>query len=154
MIQERKCWHFRDLPNNHYYGALATIIALSLGPSATEWSSSYIPMHFSLAYDMCVPRIKIGFEGGPLPRRFSADTATEIGPERSHWEDDMSKKCVQSPSTQESEGSTVWLAHLVLVDTSKYSITSVRLKHLVYAKGSILMCCRNNVPQTVWRLIY
>jgi predicted lipase len=74
---------------------------------------------------MYVPRIIVGVEDAPVPRRFTADTVTEIGPKRLHLEDDMSKKWVQSPSTQETEGSTVSEAHIVIVlleAPSKYSI--------------------------------
>ena len=56
-------------------GALAT----------TYWS-------ILVLYSLYVPHIKIGVEAIPLPRRFSADTATEIGAERLQCEDDISKK--------------------------------------------------------------
>ena len=54
-------------------------------PATTYWS-------ILVLYSLYVPRIKIGVEAIPLPRRFSADTATEIGAERLQREDDMSKK--------------------------------------------------------------
>ena len=70
-IQKESEYTFKS-PLMYYCGALAT----------TYWSILVL----------YVPRIKIGVEAIPLPRRFSADTATEIGAERLQREDDMSKK--------------------------------------------------------------
>lgn len=71
---------------------------------------------------MYVPRIKIGVDGAPLPRQFSADTVTEIGRRLLQLEDDISKKWVQSPFTQETDGSIVLKPHILVESSSKYSI--------------------------------